>query len=115
MVFLPLLILPTKYSKYSYLGSQLSIFQNCMLWKFKFSLTLNYKYVYVVYMICIIHIYFMDCFFFFKLNQTTFIKGLKSWNTVQSATCITRVVRNLSCLIHYTQSIKIQTHNPLES
>lgn len=77
MVFLPLLILPTKYSKYSYLGSQLSIFQNCMLWKFKFSLTLNYKYVYVVYMICIIHIYFMDCFFFFQIESDDFYQRLK--------------------------------------
>lgn len=41
-------------------------------------------------------------FFFFKLNQMPFIKGLKSWITVQSATCITRTVTNLSCLILFT-------------
>lgn len=44
--------------------------------------------------------YYMD--FFFILNQIPFIKGLKSWITVQSATCITRIVTNLSCLILFT-------------
>ena len=42
----------------------------------------------------------MNCFF--KFNQVPFIKGLKSWITMQSVTCITGIVTNSSCLILFT-------------